>query len=188
MGRRGPGARRLIDAEKRSQKPRRRREAWRKRGLSRADRVIKFLESLPITKGMRQGKRMKLLPRQIEFIRAVYDGGARIGIDSAPRGNGKTGMVAALALAHLLGPESEMRGEIYSAAVDRTQSGRMFAEMEAIILAVPDFAARVNIQRFHKKIEVLSGDGVGSIFEALTAERRPVGFSTSSRKSATLNC
>lgn len=171
MGQRGPGARRLIEARN-SAMPRQRREAWRKCGLSRAERVIKFLESLPITKGMRAGKKMRLLPHQIEFINAVYAGNTRIAIDSAPRGNGKTGLTAGLALAHLFGPESEPRGEVYSAAVDRTQSGRLFAEMEAIILAVPAFAERVNIQRFHKKIEVLSGAGAGSIYEALTADAR----------------
>jgi hypothetical protein len=86
LGRRGPGAKRLIDAEKRGEKPRRPREAWRKRGLSRAERVIAFCQSLPVTKGIRVGKKMKLLPRQIAFIRKVYDRKARtrIGIDSAP--------------------------------------------------------------------------------------------------------
>src|SRR5690606_20755177 len=136
MGRRGPGARRLIDARKPT--GRKRREPWRKAGLSRADRVIAFLQSLPVTKGMRAGKRMELLPDQVAFVCKVYseDGRCRIGIDSEPRGNGKTGLTAGLALCHLLGPESEPRGEIYSAAVDRTQSGKIFAEMEAIILAV----------------------------------------------------
>jgi phage terminase large subunit-like protein len=37
---------------------------------------------------------------------------------------------------------------------------------------VPEFAARVNTQRFHKRIEVLSGDGAGSIYEALSADAR----------------
>lgn len=174
MGLRGPGAGRLRDAAQSATKPRQRRETWLKPGLSRADRVIAFLRSLPVTKGMRAGKRMRLLPRQVEFIRKVYDraGRVRIGIDSAPRGNGKTGLTAGLALAALLGPESEPRGEIYSAAVDRTQSSRLFAEMEAIILAVPAFAARVNTQRFHKRIEVQSGPGAGSIYESLSADAR----------------
>jgi len=139
-----------------------------------AERIVAFLQSLPITKGMRVGKRMQLLPDQIEFILAVYDdaGQTRIGINSQPRGNGKTGLTAGLALAALLGPESEPRGEIYSAAVDKTQSAKLFAEMEAIILAVPEFAERVNIQRFHKRIEVLHGDGAGSIYESLSADGR----------------
>ena len=136
--------------------------------------MIAFLRSLPVTKGMRAGKRMRLLPRQIEFIRRVYDraGCVRIGINSAPRGNGKTGLTAGLALAALLGPESEPRGEIYSAAVDRTQSSRLYAEMEATIMAVPAFAARVNTQRFMKRIEVMSGPGAGSIYESLSADAR----------------
>jgi hypothetical protein len=48
----------------------------------------------------------------------------------------------------------------------------IFAEMEAIILAVPEFACRANIQRFHKRIEVLSGDGDGSVYEALSSDAR----------------
>jgi phage terminase large subunit-like protein len=150
------------------------RPKWKRRGLSRADRVIAFLEELPITKGILVGTKMRLLPDQVAFVRKVYrdDGVPRIGIDSKPRGQGKTGLCAGLALSHLLGPESEPRGEVYSAAVDRTQSAKMFAEIEAIILAVPAFAAVCNIQRFAKKIEVLSGDGAGSIFEALSGDAR----------------
>ena len=35
-----------------------------------------------------------------------------------------------------------MRGECYSAAIDRQQAGLIFDEMEAIILKVPEFAMR----------------------------------------------
>jgi hypothetical protein len=38
----------------------------------------------------------------------------------------------------------------------------MFAEMKAIIEAVPEFEARCNIQRYGKVIEVMEGDGAGS--------------------------
>ncbi|MBB3934281.1 terminase large subunit [Aureimonas phyllosphaerae] len=147
--------------------------------MSRAARVISFLQSLPITKGPLAGKKMKLLSSQREFVEAIYgdldDKGIRrkrIGIKSEPKGNGKTGLVAGLVLAHLLGPESEARGEVYSAAIDRGQAALIFNEIEAIILQTPAFAARVNIQRFMKKIEVLSGDGMGSIYEAMSADAR----------------
>ncbi len=171
MGLRGPGAKPKKQSKER---PRRGRESWRKAGLSRADRVIRFLQSLPVTKGMRAGKKMRLLPDQLEFIRAVYvdDGSVRIGIDSKPRGNGKTGLTAGLALCHLLGPESEPRGEVYSAAVDRTQSAKLFDEMAAIITAMPAFAERTNVTKFHKKIEVLEGAGAGSVYEALSSDAR----------------
>jgi len=155
-------------------KRRKRHEPWRKPGLSRLDRVVAFLEDLPITKGVRAGERMRLLPDQTEFLAKVYgaDSCARIAIDSKPRGNGKTGLTAGIALCHMLGPESEPRGEVYAASVDRTMSGKLFAEMEAIIFARPDFAARVNIKRHEKRIEVLSGDGAGSTFEALSSDAR----------------
>ena len=99
--------------------------AWlRKR--NRVQRVIAFLQSLPITKGILAGKKMKLLPGQRRFAEAVYgrvsaDGRRqiRIAIKSEPRGNGKTGLLAGLALCHLLGPECEPRGEVYSCAYNK---------------------------------------------------------------------
>jgi phage terminase large subunit-like protein len=141
--------------------------------------VFKFIEFLPITKGKLAGRKIKLLPDQREFIQNVYgrftkDGRrlTRTAVKSEPKGNGKTGLLAPMALCHLLGPESEQRGEIYSAAIDRQQAGIMFNEMEAIISEMPEFDCRVNIQRFHKRIEVLEGTGKGSIYEALSADAR----------------
>ena len=63
-------------------------------------------------------------------------------------------MLAGLTLCHLLGPESEPRGECYSAGIDRLQASLIFNEMEAIIHAVPSSAPTLNIQRFRKVIEV----------------------------------
>ena len=140
-----------------------------------------------MTKGILAGKRMKLLPGQRRFIETVYgrvaaDGRrkVRIAIKSEPRGNGKTGLLAGLALAHLLGPECEPRGEVYSAAYNKLQAALIFAEMKAIIEAVPQFEARCNLQRYGKVIEVLSGDGAGSVYESLSADdKRAHGLSPS---------
>jgi phage terminase large subunit-like protein len=172
MGLRGPGAERRRAAavgRLRTTLP------WQKRGLSRIERIIRFLEFLPVTKGKLAGKRMKLLPDQLAFIHDVYGPRkerVRLAIKSEPRGNGKTGLMTGLELCHLLGPEAEFRGECLSAGIDREQAGIVFNEMEAIILAVPEFADRVNILRWHKRIEVLGGDGIGSRFEALSADGR----------------
>jgi phage terminase large subunit-like protein len=173
MGARGPGAGRMKAARKALGESPKRRLPWLKKGLTRAERVMAFVEFLPITKGKLAGRKLKLLPRQRAFIQKLYGSRrVRIAIKSEPRGNGKTGLLAPLALCHLLGPEAEPRGEVYSAAIDRGQAGIMFNEMEAIILAVPEFAARTNVIRFNKKIEVLDGDGVGSIYEALSSDAR----------------
>src|SRR4249920_3781698 len=155
---------------------RKRRHAvpWNKPGLSRVAKVIAFLEFLPITKGKLTGSKLKLLPSQRAFIEDLYGRPddaqqVRLGILSEPRGNGKTGLIAGLELCHLLGPEAEMRGECYSAGIDRLQAGLIFNEMEAIILGegMEDFAYRCNIQRYGKKIEVIEGHGIGSKYEAL---------------------
>jgi phage terminase large subunit-like protein len=150
--------------------------AWQERRLSRAERVIAFLQTLPITKGILRGRDLRLLPNQREFIERVYRESAsvRLAIHSEPRGNGKTGLVSGLALCHLLGPEAEPRGECYSAAVNRLQSSLMFEEMVAILAAVPDLrelvAIRTGGQRRH--IKVVGGPGIGSHYEALSADAR----------------
>lgn len=173
MGLRGPGARPKGKAAK-GDKPKRRRLPWRKKGLSRLERVIAFLQWLPITKGRLAGKKMRLTDDQKEFLARIYgtESEVRIAILSEPRGNGKTGLTAGLALCHLVGPESEARGEIYAASVDRTMTGKFYAEMEAIIQEVPEFDERVSCRRFHKQLEVLDGDGKGSVFEALSGDAK----------------
>src|SRR6516165_12128950 len=169
MGLRGAHARKRISIKLPA-------SAW-KRKRTRVDRLISFLQSLPITKGIYAGRKMRLLPGQREFVQAIYgrvaaDGRrlVRIAIKSEPRGNGKTGLLAGLALAHLLGPECEPRGEVYSCAYNKLQAALIFAEMQAIIEAVPAFETRCNLQRYGKVIEVLEGDGAGSIYESLSAD------------------
>jgi phage terminase large subunit-like protein len=148
---------------------------WERKGLSRVERVIAFLEFLPITKGILLGKKLKLLPGQRRFIERVYGSTeVRVAVRSEARGNGKTGLVSGLALCHLLGPEAEDRGECYSAAVNRLQSSLMHEEMAAIIEAVPEFAARTRIRSGGQRrcIEVVEGAGDGSKYEALSADAR----------------
>src|SRR5215472_11616049 len=157
MGLRGAGAKKSNRAA--SFEP----PAWKhKRG--RVARLIAFLEELPITKGILAGTKMKLLPGQRRFVEAVYGNLAadgrrkiRIAVKSEPRGNGKTGLVAGLMLAHLLGPECEVRGECYSAAYNERQAAWIGGECKAVIEAVAEFGHRGNSQRDAKIIEVMSG-------------------------------
>ncbi|HBD91548.1 MAG TPA: terminase large subunit [Gemmobacter sp.] len=149
---------------------------WDAPGLSRVDRVVAFLEYLPITQGKLAGQKLRVRPFQRRFLEAVYaeddEGGrpVRTAVLSMPRKNGKTQLVAGLALCHLLGPEAEQRGEIYAAANDRFQSGKTFNEIVAILDELPDLEGRVNVTKFRKEIQVLAGPGKGSIFAALSAD------------------
>jgi len=174
MGKRGVGAtKQKAAAAALGSKPRKPRWAWK--GLSRAERVVRFLESLPVTAGPFAGSKFKVRPWQRDIIEAMYatdETGARIVREvlfTIPRGNGKTGLAAGLALCHLCGPEAEPRGQVYSAASDRNQAGIIFDECEAMILQTPWFAARLNIQRFHKRIE---DEESGSVYRALSADAR----------------
>ena len=75
-----------------------RRFPWLTGKKTRAERVISFLEFLPITKGILRGKKMRLLPHQRDFVERVYaeDVSVRLAISSVARGNGKTGLAAGL--------------------------------------------------------------------------------------------
>ena len=149
---------------------------WEQPDLSRLDRIVAFLEDLPITQGKLAGSKLRLRDWQVDFLRAVYaedeDGRrpVRTAVLSMGRKNGKTQLVAGLALCHLMGPEAEGRGEVYAAANDRDQAGKCFAEMVAILDNHAELEARANVVKFSKRIEVLHGQGAGSIFAALSAD------------------
>ena len=173
MSIRGIGAKALSERGKVEQRP---EKPWEVPGLSRAGRVIAFLEDLPITAGKLAGTKMTIRPWQREFLEAVYaesgDGRRpiRTAVLSMARKNGKTQLAAGLALCHLMGPEAEPRGEVYSAALTRDQAAKLFDEMCAILAAHAELDDRANIIRFNKQIEVLIGDGVGSRYAALSAD------------------
>lgn len=173
MAVRGIGAKALSERGKievRAVKP------WEVPGLSRAGRVVAFLEDLPITAGKLAGQMMKLRPWQREFIEAVYaedeEGRrpVRTAVLSMARKNGKTQLAAGLALCHLMGPEAEPRGEVYSAALTRDQAAKLFQEMVAILEAHEELSDRANVIKFNKQVEVLFGDGAGSLYAALSAD------------------
>lgn len=176
MGLRGPGAkpiRKLLAdniADNIDNKP----HAWEAEGLSRAERVMVFCESLPVTSGTLAGTTFKLRPWQKRFLKAVYacdrsgKRKVRTAVLSMARKNGKTDIAARLALCHLCGPEAEQRGEIYSAANDRFQAGRIFSEVVAIIEWVPWLSERVSVRRHSKELEDIGG--TGSTYAALSAD------------------
>ena len=101
MGLRGVGSQRRKPSQAgKAGTKRRRKHPWERKGLSRAARVIAFLESLPCTKGYGAGEPLKLIPEQREWIEAVYADDAHgirlvcTAVLSAARGNGKTVLIA----------------------------------------------------------------------------------------------
>ena len=144
------------------------------RRFDRARRVIQFIELLTVPSGAGAGKPFKLDRFQIRFILATYaehgpslNRVARRAILSIARKNGKTALIAALVLVHLVGPESIQNGEIYSAANDREQAAQVFKVAAQIVRADPELNAMLRIVDSTKTIACL---GNGSFYKALSAE------------------
>lgn len=176
MGARGPGAGKLRQVAAAYDEAAHTAQPWEKEGMPEAERVIAFLESLPVVSGLKAGGHLELLDFQKQFVRGVY--GPRTDADerlirlaalSVARGNGKSAMLAGLSLAHLLGPCAESYGECYAAALDREQASVLYRMVNAYILETPWMAARVNIRDQTK--EVIDHD-TGSIWKALTSDPR----------------
>lgn len=175
MGLRGIGAKPIAIKPTAEVLAHRDKQPWERYGLSRAERVATFLETLPVSSGALRGTKFKVRDWQWkEIIEPIYRTDAeghryvREAVISIPRKNGKTGLVAGLALCHLVGPESVERGQVVSAANAKKQSKLIFAEMSAIVRRVKWMDQRINIQNFVKRMEDLGG--TESTYEALAAE------------------
>ena len=172
MGARGPGAGRLKAVAARA--PAVVSHPWEKDGMPAADRVLAFLGALPIVSGLKAGETMEVLDFQERFVRGVYaetegERLVRLAGLSVARGNGKSGLLAGLSLAHLFGPMAEPHGECYAAALDREQAGVLYRMVCAYIYETPWMAARVNIRDQTKEI---TDHETGSIWRALTSDAR----------------
>ncbi|QWY83289.1 terminase large subunit protein [Rhizobium phage RHph_X2_25] len=97
--------------------------------MTRGERVIAFIERYCLVpEGTLLGKPVRLLPFQRKFILAVYDNpaGTSRAYLSIARKNGKTGLIACLLLAHIVGPEAYQNGRIVSGARSRKQAAEVF--------------------------------------------------------------
>jgi phage terminase large subunit-like protein len=72
-----------------------------------------------------------------------------------------------MVLAHLVGPEAETNGEIYSAANDREQAAQVFKVARQIVEADPELASLVLVVPSTKTLVCKSN---GSLYRALSAE------------------
>ena len=86
---------------------------------------------------------------------------------SIARKNGKTALIAALVLVHLVGPEAIQNGEIYSAANDREQAAQVFKVAKQIVEADPELSQLVKPTASTKTLACYSN---GSVYRAISAE------------------
>jgi len=145
-----------------------------RRNKARADRVIAFIEALTIPSGVGAGGPFKLRSWQKRFIRDIYEltnaSGGRLVRDavlSMGRKNGKTALIAALVLVHLIGPESVANGEIYSGANDREQAAIIYKMVAQFVRADTELMA---IARCIDSTKRVVCHGNGSFYRALSRE------------------
>jgi phage terminase large subunit-like protein len=139
----------------------------------RAAKVIAFIEQLTVPSGKGQGKPFRLAGFEKRFIRDIYEphrGDRRVvrrAILSIARKNGKTALIAAIALAHLVGPEAIPNGEIYSAANDKDQAAIIFKFAQQIVELEPELRDQLEVVPSTKR---MIGRRTGSVFRAISRE------------------
>lgn len=140
--------------------------------MTRGERVIAFITRFCVVpEGKLVGRPLKLEPFQKRFIKEVYDNpaGTRRGILSIARKNGKSGLIAAMVLAHIVGPEARLNAQIVSGAQSRDQAALVFNLAWKMVQLSPELSKIVRVIPSGKR---LIGLPMNVEYRALAAEGR----------------
>lgn len=138
--------------------------------MTRGEKVIAFIERYCIVpEGSLIGKPMQLDEFQKKFLLAVYDNphGTSKAILSIARKNGKTGLIAGILLAHLVGPEARQNSQIISGAMSQEQAAIVFKLAVKMINLNPALQDIIHIIPSGKR---LVGTPCNVEYKALAAE------------------
>lgn len=110
----------------------------------RAKRREKFIQTyLKVPHGANEKRKFRLQPFQSEIIRGAFAPGILTALISIPRGNGKTMLAAALALAEMfVGPYS---AEVLCVASNAEQAGHVLKYARQMIALSPELAERIHV-------------------------------------------
>lgn len=140
----------------------------------RAERICRFVRRLHLWEGRFAGGLFALSPFQEAIIRRIYgpsapDGGrmVRTACIWIPRGNAKTTLASALALAHFMGPESEAGGQVIQAAADRENAGIAFKHSWEMVKQDAALMSRVSPIESRK---LLNHPRTASVLKAISSE------------------
>lgn len=123
---------------------------------ARAQRAVRFYESLKHTKGQFYGQPFILLPWEQQIVRDVYGmvngNGLRqykyIYIE-VPKKQGKTEIAAGAALYHMYA-DRETNGEVYGCAADREQASLVFDVAVDMIDQIPALKKEDQVKPEHQ--------------------------------------
>lgn len=123
--------------------------------MTRGERVCQFIETYCVTpEGQHIGKPMKLESFQRKFILEIYDNPVKTHTAylSIARKNGKTGLIAAILLAHLAGPEAVQNSQIVSGARSKDQAAVIFELARKMVELSPKLSQVVRVQPSGKRL------------------------------------
>ncbi|MTH96652.1 terminase large subunit [Roseibium sp. RKSG952] len=123
--------------------------------MTRGEKVIRFIERYcRVPEGKLVGQPLVLDPFQKKFILDIYDNEAVTARAylSLARKNGKSALIAAIMLAHVVGPEARLNSQIVSGARSRDQAAIVFKHASNMVRLNPDLAAIARIVPSSKKI------------------------------------
>ncbi len=138
--------------------------------MTRGKKICAFIEQFcVIPEGAKVGQPMKLLKFQRKFILDVFDNksGTSRAYLSVGRKNGKSALIAAIVLAHLVGPEAKQNSQIISGARSREQAALVFKLAEKMVRLSPDLAKIIRIVPSQK---MLIGLMMNVEYKAISAE------------------
>lgn len=138
--------------------------------MTRGEKVIAFIEAYCLVpEGKSVARPMRLLEFQRRFIRDVYDNprGTSRAYLSVARKNGKSALIAALVLAHLVGPEARQNAQIISGARSRDQASLVFKLAEKMVRLSPKLS---RLTRIVPSSKTLLGLAANVEYRAISAE------------------
>lgn len=140
--------------------------------MTRGEKVIAFIQGFcKVPEGKFVGKPIILDDFQKKFILEIYDNpvGTRRAYLSIARKNGKTGLIAGIVLAHLVGPEAKQNSQIISGARSRDQAAQVYNYASKMVMLSPKLSEVVRIIPSGKK---LVGLPLNVEYKALSAEAK----------------
>lgn len=127
-------------------------------GLSEAERCIQFTEEFCVCpEGYGAGKPMRLRDWQREFLQGVYAPEVKIGALSVAKGNGKTGLLAAVCLYRLYGAGT-WAPRVYATASSERQAGILFGACKSMVELSPALLEQTQVHT--SKLLVPLSDGL----------------------------
>ena len=138
--------------------------------MTRGEKIVAFIEAYcKIPEGAHVGQSMKLMKFQKQFILEVYDNpaGTSRAYLSVARKNGKSALIAAILLAHIVGPEAKQNSQIISGARSRDQAALVFKLAEKMVRLSPQLSEIIRVVPSSK---MLIGLVMNVEYKAISAE------------------